>query len=285
MAVLLVLWPTRSGANRFLRRWGIAEPTGQQESIAVRYLRNRRLLYPPLLFLVPSAADALAGLLGFPPPEPGLLQSYAALIIALLLAEAVAAVRPVRGLRVAALAPRRWHDVVPRTAVVILLALFAAAALLAVVDLLAQPVLRRVVSSAKGYSPEHLDHVLRPTAVPVLAGVVIGAAAVFGVVRLAVRRAPTGDPGSDAVLRTRSARVAVGLGMAWAGSLLTAAPSRLLAVDGLFDGVPDTAPAWFAAVPALRWLGLLVFVVSLGGWMWVVNPAKRDLPVSNEGVR
>ncbi|MEV0676872.1 hypothetical protein AB0I60_10135 [Actinosynnema sp. NPDC050436] len=283
LALLLALWPTRSVAERFLRRWGVAEPTDRQVSDAVHYLRGRRLLYPPLIFLVPAAATALAGPLGMPTPTPGALHYCAALIIALLLAEATAALRPVRGLRVAVLSPRRWHDLVPRPAVVVLLGLLGLSALLAGADLSTRSWSHRVAATAEGLSPEYRDLFLRPTGVLVLVGVVLGAAAVLGVVGLAVRRAPTGDPRVDAVLRTRTARVAVGIGIGWAGSLVGVAHGRLWSLSDLAARSPEDAPAWLAVVPATGWLGLVVLVGSLGTWMGVATPPKAA--VSREGVR
>ncbi|MEU6151018.1 hypothetical protein ABZ816_13550 [Actinosynnema sp. NPDC047251] len=274
LAVLLVLWPTRAGATRFLRRWGVPEPTQEQETAAIRYLRTRRLLYPPLFVLVPAAATALAGPLHLASPTWGPPYDFAALIVALLLAETVVALRPVRGVRVAALTPRRWHDLVPRSAVVLLLALFGTAVVFAVADLTARPWAQHVATTAEGLSPWYRDEMLRPSGVLVLLGVLLGAVAVFGVVALAVRRAPIGDPESDAALRTRSARVVVGIGLGWAGAMASAANARLSTLYGLRFDSPDTAPAWFAVVPATGWLGMIVLIVSLGGWMWVANPAK-----------
>ncbi|RKT51717.1 hypothetical protein [Saccharothrix australiensis] len=273
LAILLVLWPTRSGAAKFLRRWGVAEPTEEQVAPALRYLRDRRLLYPLLFVLVPPVAGAVAELFGLPTPTAGALRHLASGIAALLIAEVVAALRPVRGARVATLTPRRWRDLLPRWGVALLSTLAAVSLLSAFAGLSAQSWARRAVG-AVGFSEPYRAEVARPVGVVVVVGVVLGLVAVLGVVRLAVRRGSVADPAVDAVLRTRSARVAVGIGMAWMAWMVTLANGRLSALHSLSRSSGD-GPGWLGAVRLIDSVGLLVLLVGVLGWIWVANPPSR----------
>jgi hypothetical protein len=188
--MLLVLWPTQSSGRRLLRTWGIPEPDPDQVSAAVRYLWQRRILYvvlflalPSLLNLVWRQDDGVPGLTILVP-----------LVVAMLIAELVAAVRPAGGVRVASLRPRGWRDLVPRWAV------WAMGVLVAVV------VVGAIVFPA---SPRDRWQALGSVAVCL---VVVGL-----LVQLAVRR-PVGDDEAVATaLRLRTARVAVGIGFGWLG--------------------------------------------------------------------
>lgn len=289
VALLVVLWPTRSTGLRFLRRWGVADPDERQGALAVKYLRDRRLLYP-LLFLGAPAATALAArALGLPPTDSGgALRFLAALIVALLLAETLAALRRARGLRIATLTRRSRRDLVPGWAVGTLVALGAVAVALAVAGLVAQPRASRIASSipADGVrrsadngtsivSPQYLAELTHPTSLLALVGAVAGLVAALGVVRLAVRRGSFGDPGVDAALRTRSARVAVGLGIAWTASMVLVANNRLGLLRNLdLPGFPP-APDWLELTSFTDLLGLPVFAVAVVGWIWVANPPRR----------
>ncbi|GAA1346191.1 hypothetical protein [Saccharothrix algeriensis] len=270
LAVLLVLWPTRSAAARFLRSWGVANPTEAQAEHAVRYLRHRRLLYPPLFLLVPSAGAGISSLLRLPEPADNFL---APVIVALLIAEAVAALRPVRGPRVAALTRRRWRDLVPRWAIGLLLGFAGAAALLAGVGLTARSWALRAVA-AEGHTHEHRAGIAQPVEVVVLVGAVLGLAAVLGVVRLAVRRGSVADPVADAALRTRSARVAVGIGMAWQAWMVNIAFNRLVTLSGLTHRRGD-GPGWLALVPPSGLVNVALLLVAVVGWIWVANASGR----------
>src|ERR1041384_604202 len=104
--LLLVLWPTTAGGRRVLKRWGVGEADDEQAKLAVKYLRDRRLLYPPLFLLSPLLLPSEWG--------PDIV---AAGIAALLVAEAIAALRPARGPRAAGLTPRTWGGLVQRWAI------------------------------------------------------------------------------------------------------------------------------------------------------------------------
>ncbi|MFD0206064.1 MULTISPECIES: hypothetical protein [Saccharothrix] len=290
LVLVVVLWPTTSGGRRFLRRWGVPEPDDRQSAQAVRYLRDRRLLYPVLFLLTPVVTEPVARALGFAEPGSGAFRSLASLLVALLAAEAAAALRPVRGTRTATLARRHWRDLVPRWAVGMLLVLGAVAVLLAVVGLAAQPwadrvadavptggVWRSVDGTVRGtVSERHYAEIGLPVSQVALVGAVCGLAVVLGVVRLAVRRRSLADPLVDAACRTRSARVAVGIGLAWTASMVLVAVGRLdylRSVEFAEAGFPP-APAWLEHTSATGYLGFAAFLLGLGGWIWVANPSR-----------
>ncbi|WP_238413055.1 hypothetical protein [Saccharothrix deserti] len=279
LAVLLVLWPTRSGGRRFLRRWGVPEPDDQQELQAVRYLRDRRLLYPLLFLIIPAGQR----MLGLPYPDSSAVRNLAPVIVALLLAEAVAALRPVRGVRVATLARRRWRDLVPRSAMVTFLALGGLAVLFAVIGLLARPWAERSVAMVQAddvlssVSDRYRAEMAQPVGWIVLIGVVLGLVAVLGVVRLAVRRGSVADPLVDAALRRRSARVAVGIGIAWMGSMVLPVNNYLGLLRGTAGLRPPSSPmpGWLEYTSFVNLVGPLVFLVAVLGWIFVANPSAR----------
>jgi hypothetical protein len=106
-------------------------------------------------------------------------------------------------------------------------------------------------------------------------------AVVAVVVLLAVRRPAVADPDVDAALRTRTARVAVGIGMGWLAGLVGEAQSRLgfLLNTGAGDGrVPDR-PGWLDSGlgPIYDILGFAVFVVAVGCWLLVAAPSRGAL--------
>ncbi|CRK55384.1 hypothetical protein [Alloactinosynnema sp. L-07] len=283
LAILLVLWPTVSTGQRFLCRWGVPDPDEQQAVHAVAYLRNRRLLYPPLFLLAPVLIAPASG-------DSSPLTFLAPLIAGLLVAEAIASLRPPRGPRVATLVRRHWRDVVPRWAMATLLALASAAVALAVAGLIAQTWADRVSallpadgvwrsadgSSTWSFSGGYATDIGRPTSLFALVGIAVGVAAVLGLVRLAVRRGPVGDPRVDAALRTRTARVAVGIGIAWMAAMVMGASNRLQFLRHFMvpPGFPQ-APGWLAHTSATDLTGVVVLFVAAAGWIWAANPPRR----------
>lgn len=231
--LLLVLWPTEHSGRRLLRAWGIPEPAPEQIREAVRYLRQRRFLYVILFLLFPSLAglvdrnsDRLAGIAILVP-----------LLVAMLVAEAIATLRPVSGVRTASLDRRGWPDLVPRWAVRIMVGLAVVTAVLAVVG----------------------------TAWLALGYVVACLLFVSGLVALAVRRPSVSDEAVDAALRTRTARVAVGIGFGWLGTAFTVATGQL---DTRWSGtIADT----------LDITELVVLAGMIVCWLWVAVPTRRSL--------
>jgi hypothetical protein len=196
--LLVVLWPTARSGPRLLRNWGVAEATPEQGRLARLYLLERRVLY--VVFLVLAAPlDLLSSRAYF---------SFVGwLLFALLAAEAIAMLRPVRGqVRVATLARRRIGDVLPRWMVAVhLVMVVAAVAVMAVVGVAGN------VSEAW----------------VAVAEVVASAAAVYAAAWCAVARPARSDADLDRALRLRSARVPIGLGTMFAATVLGAALSIL----------------------------------------------------------
>jgi hypothetical protein len=208
LVLMALTWPRPVVARRVLRRWGdIAEPTPDQLAVVVRYLRERRLLVLPLMVLAPFTASGVRALIG-PADDLGLYHLLGSLLVAWLLAEVVASVRPRRGaLRTASLEPRGWRGLVPVWAV----ALHIGLTVLAIV--LGGGLLISVASTAL--------------------------VVVYGICLLAVLRPATADLEVDQCLRLRSARVAVGVGV-----LLAA----LLVAAGLPHGPSSAVIAWASGV-------------------------------------
>jgi hypothetical protein len=221
LAILVVLWPTMQSGRSLLRSWSIEQPTDGQSMQAKRYLRDRRLLYPAL-FLLSGWIGDLSGI-----SDAGWSSWFVPVLSGLLIAEMIGALRRPAGVRVAPLARRVWRDLVPSWAMSLL-------GVLAVLGL---------ALAATG-------------AWAVMGGIFLCLCLVLGVVALAVRRPVEGDLAVDAALRTRSARVTVGIGIAWMASMLPLAAQR----SGI---VFDDA------------VGLVLFVVAVGGWIVVANPMRK----------
>jgi len=128
---------------------------------------------------------------------------------------------------------------------------------------------------------------------------------VLAVVWRSTTRVADPDDRVDSVLRLRSARVAVGIGIALTGAFGVAAAERLSTVASFLGGRPvagsaailHTYPAAGPAFPAdvgaaamSGWLralsdvagpiGLLLLLTGLLGWVWVANPPLRPLAPS-----
>ena len=234
--LLLVLWPTEYSGKRLLQTWGIPQPAPEQISEAVRYLRQRRFLYVALFLVFPSLVSGLPGIGIFVP-----------LLVAMLVAEGIATLRPVSGVRSASLDRRSWRDLVPRWAV-------RTMAVTAV-----------VTAGLAGVASAWL-------ALAYVGGCLL---LVGGLVALAVRRPSVSDEAVDAALRTRTARVAVGIGFGWLASAFTEANQRLQFLA--FGGPAPSRPAWLADVvdPAT----VVVFAGLIVCWLWVAVPSRRSLAV------
>jgi hypothetical protein len=194
LVILFLLWPGDRQGVRLLRRWGITEPTGQDVADAVRYLRRRRLWYPWLFLVLPLAGTA-----------DTTWDVVGTALFGGLLAE-ILAQRPSREpRRSASLVQRGILDFAPRWTLIV----FGIATAVTVVRLA----------------------VTGQWVVLVAALVTTGLA--WLIVLLAVRRPSIGRPEIDIALRTRSARVAVGLGIAAPASLageVTNLPAALILV-------------------------------------------------------
>ncbi|WP_410591524.1 hypothetical protein [Amycolatopsis sp. lyj-23] len=210
LGILIVLWPGEKHGKRLLERWGVAEPGADEVALAVRYLKRRRLWYPWLFLAIPPLLD-----------DGGAGTIVVTLLLGGLIAELLAQ-RPARGpRREAVLAPRTLRDVVP-VWVLVLGGLAAAGAMV------------------------HLGLTAQWKLLAVAAGTAVACAAIA---LLAVRRPAIGEPRTDLALRTRSARVAIGLGIG-----------------------ACTAIGW----PAGDFGSFLVVVAGLAAFLAVTAPVKRQ---------
>ncbi|MCE7002607.1 hypothetical protein LWC34_07145 [Kibdelosporangium philippinense] len=262
VVLLVVLWPSVKVGQRFLKRWGVKDPTEEQGVLARQYLLHRRMLYPPLFMAAPFVTDGN----NFWPP----------LILALLLAEIIGTLRPVRGPRSATLTRRNWGDLVPRWAVILMLALGALAVVIAVATRFAQQWGREVLSTNLPTSIPADDIYARVTDsrwLVVIITVVLATAAVLGIVWLAVRRGSIADLRVDAALRTRSARVAVGIGIAFMATSVVEANRPFSVLRGTHWPVP--APWLLAGTSSLEALSLPMLLICVAGWIWVANPSPK----------
>src|SRR5882762_3283412 len=242
LALMLVLWPTAGPARRVLRRWGdIAEPGADQVAVAVRDLRERRLLMVLLMVLAPLTARAVPAVLR-PTGDLGAYYLLGSLLVAWLIAEVVAVLRPQRGsVRTASLVRRRW--LVPTWAVVLHLGLALIAVVLALV---AQP-------WVGGWY--------------LILLVLLTLLVVYGIARLAVVRPAGAHDDVDAALRTRSARVAVGVGILLAGMFIAAAGTRFN-VESVAGWVRSAVTAGVSVIT----------VATLIGWGGVISAPRRVEP-------
>jgi hypothetical protein len=288
--LLLVLWPTRHSGTRLLKNWGIPEPTEPQITEAVRYLRQRRFLYVALFVLVPPVAR-----LAWPPVDnnqtPG--DIFVPLLAAMLIAEVVATLRPVSGVRVASLDRRTWRDLLPRWAVVVAAVFTAMALALVVLGLSAQPWANRFVAALPPVDaevppgdpgvfvdPDVRTDLLAPTSWVVLGSLVLCLVVVGTLVHLAVRRPSVSDPAVDAALRTRTARVAVAIGFGWLAATFNGGEERIWELaSGLDnDGLP-APPGWLTHdfVRAMEFAGFFILVAAVVCWMLLAMPSRRSL--------
>jgi hypothetical protein len=288
--LLLILWPTRHSGKRLLQNWGLAEPTEPQAAEAVRYLRQRRILYV-LLFIVLPSLTALAMPPGADDRPPGNI--LVPLLAAMLIAELIATLRPVSGVRVASLNRRSWRDLVPTWAVVALAVLTGWALLLVGLGLAAQPWARRYAAeippdgkvSGDGWSaefdPAMRTQLLHPDGWFTLGGIVACLAIVAALVFLAVRRPATTDDAVDRALRIRSARVAVAIGFLWLAGLVNDAQSRLTFLEGTGHGADrlPQPPGWLTENlhQTVEIVGFATLIGAVVCWMFLALPGRKSL--------
>lgn len=311
VAVMLALWPRHETGRRFLRRWHVGEPDDEQIAVAVRYLRERRVLMVPFVVLFASVDHVVVG------RQYGydlryMLTLLGALLMGLLLAESLAGLRRRRGTtRTALLVRRRAGDLVPAYAVWLYAGLTVMTVGVAVAGLVVQPAVtaalqrlppneQRPDGSGLVLLDESRADLARAVGWPILAGTALITLVVLGVVWRSAVRAAHPDHRVDLVLRTRSARVAVGAGMALIGQLGVEAIERLSIVESFLRGQPQggiasllhtypvagpafpadavttALPGWLHALsPAIGPLGLALLLTSVLGWVWVANPPAR----------
>lgn len=240
LVILVILWPTPKSALRLLRRWGVRDPTEGERAQALTYLRRRRFWYPWLFLALPAVLDAL-GLLPTTGDQDGVWAIPAMLLIGALLAEMFAQRRAPAPVRAAVPVHRSLTDLVSRWALI----LHAVAALAAVVLLGGS---LAGVGWAHNWYPSWNARILWLALAAALASVVV----VWVVVGLALRRPPVAEMRIDWLLRMRSARVPVGLGIA-----------TLCALVGGGEG-------------AFR--GMIIVVAGLFLWSVVAGRVRRTVP-------
>jgi hypothetical protein len=288
--LLLILWPTRHSGKRLLQNWGLAEPTEPQAAEAVRYLRRRRILYV-LLFLV---LPVLAGLVWPPgaddrPPGNILIP----LLAGMLVAELIATLRPVSGVRVASLDRRSWRDLVPTWAVVATAILAIWALLLVGLGLAAQPWARRYAAAippdgklsgdnrSAEVDPAIRTQLLHADGWLTLGGIAACLAVVATLVFLTVRRPANTDAAVDRALRTRTARVAVAIGFLWLAGLVNDAQGRLVFLEGTGVGAHrlPQPPGWLTENlhQTVEIVGFGTLIGALVCWMWLAMPGRKSL--------
>jgi len=276
------------GGAGLLRRWGIVELDGDKARTASRYLRERRVL--TLVVMVPALVVVSTLWVNVSTyellSEASMYLVLGSVLVSMLVAEWWAGLRrPQASTRVAVLRRRRVSDLVPTYALVLYLAMTALAIAAdvagSVVRPWAQRMLQRSPPPAERERPFLAGDLYRDLAAippdwPFLAGTAACLAAVAGVVWLAVTRPmATEDDRVDAVLRARSARVAVGLGTALTATITQAALARLRPQSFLFvQGAPDWVTT---AGTALYWVTVLVWPLGIVIWIWVTTPPRRRL--------
>jgi hypothetical protein len=290
--LLLLLWPTPRSGSRLLRTWGVPHPHPDQVAEAVRYLRQRRILYVVLFLVVPP----LAGLVLRDDADLPGLGVLVPLLVAMLVAELLATLRPVSGVRVASLDPRSRRDLVPRWSLVAMAVLVAVTAAWSVLGLVAQLWADRYAAAlppdgvpqpptgwTSEYSPEYRAEMTTSTSWLALGYAAAALVLVAVLVRLAVRRPAVADAAVDAALRTRTARVAVGIGLGWLGGAVLVAVGRVGFLRTMAEDRPPRAlpapPGWltarFDAVGDV--VGPVALLAGVLAWIWVATPTGRSL--------
>lgn len=248
LVLMILTWPTGRSGRRVLRRWSdVGQPSADQTAIVVRYLRERRILVVPLMFLAPLTARATPALLGSA-SDLGAYHLLGSLLVAWLLAETLAGLWPRRGaVRSASLVRRGWRGLLPRWAVGLHLGLTAVAVVFAVAVL--------AMSGVGWY---------------LMAVAGAGLVVVYGIAWLAVLRPAAADDRVDGALRVRSARVAVGVGVLLSALLISAGAARLSSLARF-----SHAPGWLDGLaPVSVWVSVALFGVALVGWGGVIGAPR-----------
>jgi hypothetical protein len=239
LLLLTILWPTRRSGVRLLSRWGVGDPTDAEQAQALTNLRRRRFWYPWLFLGLGFLIDTIHLL---PGDQNDTWSIPAVLLIGALLAELFAQ-RPSAGpVRVAIPVRRGLTDVVPGWAL-----LLHALAALGAVALLGSAL------AGMGWAQRWY-----PTWSPRTLWIALGAAVasvlvVWVIVGLALRRPAVAEVRIDPLLRTRSARVPVGLDTATLCVLIGGG-------EGAFRG------------------GIIV-AAGLLCWSAIASPVRRKVPV------
>ncbi|HEV7652161.1 MAG TPA: hypothetical protein VGP26_28750 [Actinophytocola sp.] len=274
--LLLVLWPTRHSGRRLLQRWGVAEPTDPQSAEAVRYLRRRRILYVVLFLVLPPVVALMS-----PAVRNGPGNIVIPLLAAMLIAELIATLRPVSGVRTASLDRRTWRDLVPVWAVLVTAVLAAWTVALVVLAFAAQPWANRYAAEIPPddeAGPGTRAELLHPTGWLTLGGVALCLVVLVAVVFLAVRRPAVPGAEVDFALRTRTARVSVGIGFLCLAGLVNDAQNRLVFLQGAGRHPQSAPPGWLSENlhQSVEIAGFVTLVGALVCWSWLAIPTRKS---------
>lgn len=293
LGIAVALWSNRAQARKLVRKWGIADPTHDQIDEVLRY-RRFRLAYYPLLFVTFGILFGLFGPLGQEQDS----SDHAPLLLPMFGCGAVLAeLHALHRARRRGLRPVRLllADVLSRWGVGLHAALVLLTFVLGLVDLQAQPhITPSVLRLARADGDD--GHLGFPIAVP-FAGTAVVLLLVALVLWSALTRSFSADAEVDRALRIRTARVALGLGIALQLSLLPLASWRMgfVADYGTGADLIPTGPETFgldpAAVAVRDWASqinepveLVIFlssIVVLLSWIYVANPpssVRRRVP-------
>jgi hypothetical protein len=282
------LWSNRTRARKLAQKWGIPDPTSNQVDEVLHYRRLRLACYP-LLFVMIGMCSGL-----FVSPTQNHNSSanddtpLIALILMFLCGAVIAELLALRRTRQLQPVRFRFVDVVSRWGVGVYGALVVVTFVLGLIDLQAQPYITpKVVRVAE----QNQGHVGIPIAVPfaVTAVVLLLTGFVFW---STCARSFSADIETDRALRTRSARVVLGLGIGMQLLLLGLSWWRMeFVADHYFNEpdfvtigggafVPDPAEVatrdWAQQVrDSVQPWTLLISAVAVGSWSHVANPDVR----------
>ncbi|WP_051342149.1 hypothetical protein [Pseudonocardia spinosispora] len=197
IVLLALLWPDRTRGFRLLERWRVIHPTEAEVTVAVTYLKRRRIWYPLLFLGVTWSVSS---------PESGsvkLSSLLATLLLGGLLAELWGqwASRGRASAESSAVRAPRVGDLVSRWSICAVAVLSVWPAGLAALALTGVGWARR----------------MQPDPGTVLVGVVVVNAVGWALAWLSTRQTSTGQPRADQALARRGARVAAGLTAAMSG--------------------------------------------------------------------
>ena len=272
-----VLWSDHARARKMARKWGIPEPTNGQVDEVLDYRRLRLACYP-ILFVVIGACNVL-----FVPLQQGQdgnrsdegVPLIAMFLVGAVVAELLALPRtrrlpPVR---------LRFVDVGSRWGAGVLGVVVLMTFVQGLVDLQAEPY---ITPNVLGLAEQNKSHVGAPISVP-FAGTAVVLLLVGFVVWSAQTRSFSADAELDRALRTRSARVVLGLGIAMQLSFLALSTWRmeflgsyatgadLVGADPAETALQDWARGMddFVELPTF-----LIAIFALISWIYVANPGR-----------
>lgn len=292
VAFAVALWSHRTRARKMAQKWGIPDPTSDQVDEVLRYRRSRLACYPLLYVMF----EICSGLLGHPahnqndaaggsgyPGSPLLLMFLCGAVLAELRGLRGGRQRPARPIRL------RPVDVISRWGVGVYATLVLMTFVLGLIDLQAQPhITPSVLRLAHSYGNNGQLGV--PIIVPFVGTAVILLLVAF-VLWSAQSRSFSPDSEIDRGLRIRSARVALGLGIALQLSLLSLSWWRMEFVASYGTGAdlvpigPESFGPDPAAVSVRDWAQktadlvepwpFLSSIVAVVTWIHAANPDRR----------